>query len=696
MLPSDSVTRQIFGNIDGTSKAIFYVLAVLALGICLYGLRQRARLWSIGKGSLKPKNFRVAAKRLVQRVLLQRTVGGRGAASVAHALMFSGMVLLALGSFLVAIEHYGQDLLGVPATQPLFHKGLYFAIFEVVTDAAGLALLAGAGWFLWRRKRGGSSIGHAPFDTTILVSLIAMGISGYCIEGLRIIHATSDAPGVSFVGFCFAQVFGAMGLEQGNVGDAHFLLWWAHSMGALIGIAVFPYTRLLHMVAGAWSVATQDQPLGFIESVSMEEVEDTGRFGAGRIQDFSRRQLLELDACVSCGRCQDACPAFAASKPLSPRDVVQAARQELNILGPLILGGADPQSTLHGDRIGAETLLSCTTCHACAEVCPLGVSPVSLIIDMRRHLIGEGELRGAPAQALQRTQRRGNPWGLPPEDRLLWSDGLGVLTPHENPDFDVLYWVGCAAAYDPRAQSIARATVQLLQHAGVNFAVLGSEERCTGETARRMGDEFVFQELAQQNIEVMAAHRVKKIITHCPHCLNSLNQDYPSQGGAFEVVHHTTFLEQLVAAGRLPVEPKSAGTGPFGKVTYHDPCYLARVEGETSAPRSLLQTALGTGSELVEPENHGCKTKCCGAGGGRMWFDDPPEERIGSDRMEELIATGADTIAVGCPFCLRMVSDGVAGGEKQVKVLDVAEILLDSMPGPASTTTNASNIQDKS
>jgi Fe-S oxidoreductase len=425
-----------------------------------------------------------------------------------------------------------------------------------------------------------------------------------------------------------------------------------------------------------------------------EEVERTGVFGVGRLGDLSRRQLLELDACVSCGRCQDACPASEAGKPLSPRDVVQDLRRHLSTVGPCLLapGKAEEKPGLAGEVILPETLWSCTTCSACTDVCPLGVNPLGLISDLRRNLIGEALLRGAPAAALQKTDRAGNPWGLPARDRLAWADGLDVPTTASCPDFEVLYWVGCAAAYERRAQQVARSVVKLLKAAGVRFAVLGAEERCTGETARRMGDEFLFQQLATGNIESLTRHGVKrgakKIVTHCPHCLNSFKKDYPQMGGDYEVLHHTEFLSRLSAAGRLPLDPAIlAKVG--GKVTYHDPCYLARVSNVTAPPRKLIELTVvqGGGRELVEMPRHGRQTSCCGAGGGRMWFDDPASERIGNSRVQEALATGADTIAVACPFCLIMVGDGAAARNPGVQVRDVAELLAEALVVPGVATT---------
>jgi Fe-S oxidoreductase len=393
-------------------------------------------------------------------------------------------------------------------------------------------------------------------------------------------------------------------------------------------------------------------------------------------------QLLALDACVSCGRCQDACPAFAAGKPLSPRDLVQTIRAEVDRLDFAQLS-ATPEAgeghSLGATVIAAETLWACTTCGACVQSCPVEVAPLEFITDLRRDRVAEGALRGPPAAALQKTQRSGNPWGLPQADRFKWAQGLDVPAVVENPDFEILYWVGCAASYDPRAGKVARALVGLLEAAGVNFACLGPEERCSGDAARRMGDEFLFQELATANIETLQRHQVRRIVTHCPHCLNALSRDYAAFGGGFEVIHHTQLLDELIGQGRLSCGGGSAAAGP---VTYHDPCYLARINGVVDAPRRVVDAARGGGAdELREMPRRGCGTACCGGGGGRMWFEDAPDGRIGGDRIREALDTGAGTIAVSCPFCLTMMTDGVAAKDPGVVVKDVAEILAQGLKG---------------
>jgi Fe-S oxidoreductase len=413
--------------------------------------------------------------------------------------------------------------------------------------------------------------------------------------------------------------------------------------------------------------------------VSLADVEATGQIGVARLADFSRRQLVELDACVSCGRCEDNCPAFEAGKPLSPRNVVQDLVAALN--------ADEIQANLHGETIAAETLWSCTTCGACTDVCPLGISPMRMIIDMRRYLIGEGALRGSPAIALQKTDRAGNPWGLSPAERFAWADGLDVPLVSKHADFEVLYWVGCAAAYDRRVQKVARSFVRLLQTAGVNFAVLGPEERCTGESARRMGDELLFQQLAATNVETLARRNVRRIVAHCPHCVNSLRNDYPSVGGNYEVMHHSQLLAELVEQGRLVATATGAAAAAATAITYHDPCYLARANGVTEEPRAVLSAVASAGCQLpvVELPRNRRQTSCCGGGGGRMWFDDAPAQRVGQARVREIAESGADSVAVSCPFCLIMLGDGLAVQKPDMRVRDIAEVLADAVLGPETS-----------
>lgn len=675
---SSALTREIFGNIPGWAQGLFYVAAAAAVGLWAYGIVRRVRLWRRGRPS-GPIDLAAGCRRLFRDVLLQRRFRGRPFASLAHVLLFSGFVVLLIGTTLVGIEHLLADLLGRAPNDPVFHKGVYFGVYELVTDAFGVAFLAGCVMFLVRRLRAAGSFARAPSDVGMLLLLIAIGVTGYVVEGLRIIHAETPLPGLSPVGYLAARIFSVAGLGADGAGHLHFVLWWGHAVLALGFIALMPYTRLIHALAGTVNLALRDHALGVMEPVSLEEVEATGQIGVARLADFSNRQLVELDACVSCGRCEDACPAFEVGKPLSPRNVVQDLVGVMNVSPPH--RGSDGGPRLPGETIAEETLWSCTTCGACADVCPLGVSPMRMITDMRRNLIGEGALRGSPATALQKTDRAGNPWGMSPKERMAWAAGLDVPLAAEHPDFEVLYWVGCAAAYDRRAQKIARSVVRLLQAAKVNFAVLGPEERCTGESARRMGDELLFQQLAEQNVRTLAARRVRRIVAHCPHCVNSLLRDYPQAGGEYEVVHHSQLLAELIADGRLPALPTASREGK--SVTYHDPCYLARANGITEQPRAVLAAAAGGNGDLpvIELPRNRRDTSCCGGGGGRMWFDDPPAQRVGQGRVREIVDSGAETVAVSCPFCLIMLGDGVAAQKPGVEVRDIAELLIEAIDG---------------
>lgn len=689
------LTREIFGNIPGWAQAAFYLLAAAAVGAWVWGIVRRVRLWRQGRHDGPPVDFALVIRRLLCDVLLQRRLRKRRPeANLAHRLLFSGFIALLIGTALVAVEHVLADLLGREPNNPVFHKGVYFGVYELTLDAFGIAFLAGCVMFLVRRLRARGevgappgdrpSFGRTPADVALLGLLIAIGVTGYIVEGLRIILADTPLPGLSPVGYIVARLFRGAGVDATNAATWHFTLWWGHAALALGFIAVMPYTRLLHSLAGTVNLAIRDHKVGVMQAVSMEEVEATGEIGVGRLADFSARQLVELDACVSCGRCEDACPAFEAGKPLSPRNVVQDLVGLLNSAG---VGG-----DVHGETIAAETLWSCTTCGACPTVCPLGVSPMRMITDMRRRLIGDSALRGSPASALQKTDRVGNPWGLPQNERLGWAAGLDVPTVATNPDFEILYWVGCAAAYDRRVQKIARSVVRLLRAADVNFAVLGPEERCTGEAARRMGDEFLFRQLAEQNVATLGEHRVRKIVAHCPHCVNSLRNDYSQLGGNYEVVHHSQLLEELVRAGRL--KPVAAPNGRESSIAFHDPCYLARAIGEVDAPRAVLAAASGSGQAttgalpVIELPRAKQNTACCGGGGGRMWFDDAVAQRIGQGRVREIADSGADTLAVSCPFCLIMLGDGLAADRPNMAVQDIAEILAASTLGPEANASS--------
>ncbi|HET7535594.1 MAG TPA: heterodisulfide reductase-related iron-sulfur binding cluster [Candidatus Didemnitutus sp.] len=664
---AESATREVFLNIAPWMRVVFYGLMLASVSVLGFQVWRRARLWSQGQPGGFEKDWRLWARRLFVFALAQKRVYRKSLGAVLHVLLFSGFVVLTIGTTLLAIADKG------PVN---FHHGWYYLFYELSMDVFGVALCAGCCLGIWRRLfQRPSALGHSNRDWILLSTLLALGITGFLVEAFRL-HYTQVAPEIarwSPVG----QVINLTllhGLDLVAAQRLHLGFWWLHAILIALFFASLPVTRFMHVLTGPANIAARPaRPMGVLKALKIEEVEKTGKVGVSAVGDFTRQQLLSLDACMECGRCEEACPATASGKPLSPKNVVLNLRDAM--------AAATSAGSLHDTVISAETLWACTTCQACVQECPVLIGQVDLISDLRRNLVGEGHISGPPAKAMAGISRQSNPYGRPASERMAWATGLDVPTVDTNPNFEYLLWLGCAVSYDPRAQKVARALAQLLQEANVNFAVLGDKERCTGDPARRMGDEFLFQELAQANIETLGSRQVKKIVTPCPHCMNSLQNEYAEFGGHYQVQHHTQLLADLVNSGRLAGRTKAGE-----KVTYHDPCYLARANRETKAPRAVLKAA--TGCSVSEMPRHGTKTFCCGAGGGRMWFDEAPAQRVSKLRASEAAETGAQTLATGCPFCLNMMSDAMnaAPENQKMKVLDIAEVLLESRSADRANT----------
>ncbi|HXG27108.1 MAG TPA: (Fe-S)-binding protein, partial [Candidatus Binatia bacterium] len=454
---------------------------------------------------------------------------------------------------------------------------------------------------------------------------------------------------------------------------------WVHACLILAFLVYIPYTKHLHTFVVWFNVyfgRTRDR--GRLEPLQFDDPavpEDQLRFGIGSIKDMTWKQMVDAMTCTECGRCQDACPAFATGKNLSPKLVIQNLRDQLYREGHEMLAAAEAGQDWVGQPLvpGAvldETVWDCVTCGACVRECPVGIEHIDHIVDLRRNLVMvESRFPAEGATMLRDLERTSNPWGKSPTERTDWAEGLDVrvLQPGDPPP-DVLFWVGCAPAFDERARIGARSTARLLKEAGVDFAILGAREGCTGDPARRMGDEYTFQALAKQNIETLDDAKVTRIVTTCPHCFNSLGKEYADFGGRYEVVHHTELLAELVRDGRLRPE---AGTEA---ITYHDSCYLARHNDVRAQPRELV-AAVGTPLEMARREE---RTFCCGAGGAHMWLEERGSQ-INEERAREAAATGASTLAVACPFCTVMLDDGMQATGGGLVVKDVATLLVEAV-----------------
>jgi len=667
----EQVTREIMWNIGTGTKVAMYTLFVISSAILAYGVFRRFRFWRHGAtpqgaaGEDSPGKNRVTVGGVLQRlgkhVLLEARIARLPSAWISHMMLFYGFIVLFIGTVLVAIEHYG--ILH-------FFYGRFYLVASFLLDLFGLGFVIALGLAMSRRAFSRVRPSSKPVDAAILWLLLLIGVTGFAIEGLRIAYDRPEFETVSFVGWLAADGFQASGLSGEVVLPWHRAVWWLHMVAVFVFLSIVPYTKLLHLLVAPLNIALTPEPRsGRLSPVSLEAVEATGRFGVEKSGDFTPGQLLSFDACTHCRRCESACPAFATDKPLSPMRLILD-----------VAAHRDAGTSLHGKPISAETLWACTTCGACVYQCPVLINHLAAIVDMRRFLVGEGQVLGSSQSALRSIAATGNPWGLPQDERADWADGLSVPTTDEKPQTEILLWVGCAGSYDRRNQQVTRALVKIFVAAGVDYAILGKKERCTGDPARRIGDEFTFLEQAQHNVESLAQVGFQRVVTQCAHCFNTLKNEYPDFGGQYDVVHHTQFIRELIDAGRLKLK-SGANHAPW---TIHDPCYVARHNQMPDPPRAVL-AALDGGSALriVEPEQHGEATFCCGAGGGRMWMEEDIDKRVNFTRWQQLKQTGARTVATGCPYCMTMLDDASKNDESSgIDVKDVAELVAEQIAEP--------------
>jgi Fe-S oxidoreductase len=510
-----------------------------------------------------------------------------------------------------------------------------------------------------------------PRDSTIVSAFILFHVgSRLLFKATALAHAGLDP--FEPVSSLAAGLF--VGTHPASLVGLNHFFWWGALGSILLFIPYFPRSKHIHLFMAPINLALKKDHPGVLQPMDFENEET---FGASKLEEFSWPRLLDAYSCIMCNRCQDVCPATTTGKALSPSAILINERYELNNIFSNFAAGQESPRPLLDFALNEEAAWACTTCNACVEVCPVGNEQMLHIIDVRRErVLAAAEFPNGLKNAFNHMERAGNPWGISSDERLVWAKDLPfpVLTVDQNADPDVLYWVGCAVAFDPRAQKIARSMAEILNAAGVSWAVIGKTEKCTGDTARRTGNEYLFAQMAAENVAVLDQIKAKVIVTTCPHCFHTIANEYPQFGGNYIVRHHTEFIAELVRDGKLQV-----GLSDDGTVTYHDPCYLGRHNGIFDQPRALIQS---TGAKLTEPDRNKTKSFCCGAGGGQFWKEEEPGiERVSTNRYRELKATGAKTVATGCPFCMRMISEETAKEEegRAPEVLDVAEIVARSL-----------------
>ncbi len=617
--------------------------------------------------SIVTKDYGTTTKRFLKFGLGQRRVARNDSGGVMHGAVFFGFLMLVAYTSLIFVQ---TDILPL-FTGYVFMGGEFYLTLEFLGDTLGIAFIVGLAIAVYRRYvQKLKKLETRWDDYLVLTMLIWIGISGFLIEALRFISIPSQWAIFSPMGEALAAGMSGLRIDGPDPRTVYQAFWWAHMFSVFSLIAITPYTKLVHVFTSGANVAIAPQkPMGklntpFSLSKMMESAEFEMPPNVKRVTDFSPVQLLALDACTNCGRCQEVCPAYAAGRDLTPRLVVRDLGGQLK--------ERSAEDVLASGVIREDEMWACTTCNACVAVCPVLINQVDYIADFRRTLVAENKLDPMKRKFLENVGRSNNPFGLPQGERQGWLAETGAPTLQDNPGADYIYWIGCQASYDPRARKIASSVVRILRSAGVNFAVLGNEEVCTGEPVRRMGEEARFQELVLKNIETIQRSGLKTVITHCPHCFNTFLNEYPEFGAKFKVVHHSQLIAELASAGRLP---KTVGGG---KVTFHDPCNLGRINGEFEAPRKVLASQ---GVELVEMKRSKMNSFCCGGGGANVWYQVPEKKKIGVIRIEEAKETGASVLAVACPFCITMFEDATkAIGDDSFEIKDIAEILAERLP----------------
>jgi Fe-S oxidoreductase/nitrate reductase gamma subunit len=653
--------RDTFWNVPLWAEIFIYLGGAVAIAVCVYGLWQRVQLWRAGGPENRfdriPERLRLVAKHVLGqvRVLSQAYPG------VMHAIMFWGFLALFMGTVLATID---ADI-----TLPLFDwkllRGPFYLFYELVLDLFGLFFVIGLGMAVWRRfvVRPGRVDPERRF-AWVLALLLAINLTGFVIEACRLAVVAPPWAAWSPVGYVMGQAMLAAGMSEGALRATHLGLWVSHAVLALGFIVLIPYSYFVHLFITPLNVFfSKLTPRGEIRKI--ENIEEAETLGISKLEEFSWKRRLDFDACVECGRCQDACPAYMSGTALSPKRIIVKLKRHMRgqLPGPI-----------HGSLIDPAELWACTTCMACVQECPAFIDIVDTIIDLRRYLaLSEGALPSTAPLSLQNLQRAGNPWGLAPTDRLAWAEGLDVPLMEEDKEVEYLYWIGCSASYDKRNQAIARSVVKILTRAGVSFGVL-PDERCHGEVARRLGEEYLYQTVAQENVEAMSRYRFKKVLAHCPHCFNTIKNEFPQFGGTWEVVHHSVLIKDLIDAGRItPTKPLEA------TIAFHDSCYIGRYNGIMEAPRDVARSVPGL--TLIElPRNHE-RGLCCGGGGGHMWMEVPSKKKVNIIRVEQAIEAKADMVGTACPFCLAMVDLGrkVKEAEETLQVKDISELVADSL-----------------
>lgn len=660
-------SREIYWNVGHGAGTLLpmYLLAFAAFGVIAWGFYRRMQVYRLGKEANRRDSFWSRAGLLAEGVLTQAKIFRVPGAGTAHAVFLWSFVLLVIGTTLIFIQADFLDLLfGIK-----FLKGGFYKVFSFTLDIAGLlALIMMAGLLVRRFFVKPDGLETIKDDYIMHALLFAILLTGFFIEGARMaateMKTAPEMMRFSPVGLVFAKMLAGMG-EQSLL-SFHKGAWWVHFFLVIGFFCSIPFTKFRHIVTTSANYFFMDRgPKGKLSTINMED-EEAESFGASKVADFTWKDIFDTDACTKCKRCQDRCPAYATDKPLSPMKLINQMNDT---------AFADPEANLI-ETVSTDVLWACTTCRACQDICPAVIEHPSKIVEMRRNLVlMEGEFPGEEVMtAMENTEVNGNPFGMAFASRGDWASDLDIAVLSKDSDVDIMYFAGCYASFDKRNITVSRNFMKLCSAAGVKAGIMGKEEKCCGEPMRKMGNEYLYQSLAAENVEMFQKYNVKHIVTACPHCFTTLGRDYADIGlEGVTVEHYTTYLERLLKEGRLDIKADRSF-----ECTLHDSCYMGRYSDVYDAPRELISAAGGMVNEM---EKSRADSFCCGAGGGRIMAEEKIGSKISVARVNMALETGSDTLVSNCPFCLTMFEDGIkmAEAEDRIKVRDISEVLASKL-----------------
>ncbi len=713
-----------------SATLVFVIVVALAVGWFSYNAQRLVRYLRIGQPADRTDQPVARLRNVVGIGLAQSKILRDPLAGMMHAMVFWGFIVITAGTIELLLQGFW------PGFSYRFLPTTLYGVYVISQEVFAVLVLGAVGWLFYRRlvlkprRLRGDHLEQT--DAMIILSLIALlMITLLLLNAFTVVAAHGNGEPARVISTGLARAL--TGVSAGTAATAMTGLWWAHVLLVLAFLNYLPYSKHLHIITSLPNVYLSDTsgpgPRGVMRPMDLE-AEGVEQFGASDVEHLTWKSLLDGYSCTECGRCTAVCPANLTGKALSPRKIVINVRQRLLEKAPLLDGmtnggagalvhgegeaaEAEPTDEVLGHRlldnyITEDELWACTTCRACVQECPVSIDQLDIIGELRRNLVlMESRFPPEVQPMFQSMERNGSPWAFDPGTRAEWAAGLSIPTLAEcaarGEQPEVVFWVGCMGSFDARARKITVAFARIMQAAGIRFAILGQEEKCNGDPARRLGNEYLYQMLAKDNVQILNGYGVRTIVTICPHCFHQLGNEYPQWGGEYEVIHHSTYIAHLLHEGRVPMRaaagslaqdiaivtagsegPSIAAAGdastatPVDSIVYHDSCYLGRYNDIYDAPRDVLRQGLPI-VEIIEPERHRSRGLCCGAGGGRMWMEEQTGKRINAERTEELLATGARAIATACPFCMTMIRDGVAAKGSEVPVYDISEVIADRL-----------------